>query len=1563
MSAQRLKNILVWSGTGFLTACLVVASVAHAESPGLSSNGMSAIWQLLYGAGGVDPDADSDGDGVPNRLEAVAGTDPFNAQSVPKITQLTVASNSAHLIFAGVLGKKYELQASESLGAAATNWVTITSLVARTNPIVTLDGPADQPMKFFRVVVSDVDTDGDGLTDWEEYQLGLDPLNAYSNGHVDGSGQPLNDYQYIMGKLASQSLANLMVNPAKASLSKSQVTLIPAGKAGGKVSLVVYPSVSSTGTGLTGQYYNGSNPIYTNAANFYPGNQFFTTNDPVIDFRWGPGMSPNLSNTLATVRWTGQVEPLYSETYVFETRTDDGVKLWVNDQLLIDEWQNQGTTSWTNYISLQSGVRYNIRMEYFNGGGNARASLYWYSPSQPRQIIPSSQLYPSSDGAVPGAVTSPLSALAFVGNPFTYTITGANTPLSFDATNLPMGLSVNSTNGVISGIPGLAGDFPVTLIVNNSIGTSTAVLDLQVIDTGSSVSREVWLNVLGNSVTNIPVNLPPSVTNTLGNLDGIPNFGDNYGERIRGFLTAPVTGNYYFWISGNNAAELWISNDEEPAGKIRRAFVANPRVTTPYQWNQQPSQRSAWLSLQAGQRYYIEILHKAGKGVNDHWSVGWLQDPTGTNTVPGGVVPGYVLSPYVATPVAQQPGTLYTANMLALPGVISTAVGSATLRVSADGSSAVLNFQINGLSSPVSSEHIDSDPYLTSPNQLIFDISAATPELDGSYYWPIEAVGTLSAPDVLEVIREGKASIMIHTVNYPAGEISGHFTAANGSPTFTPPPLPPAWTDDHTSSNAAARFLLQATFGPTPTDIKSVRSMGYANWINNQFKLPVTGHLKTVLASGSPSTGYPETLTFNTWWQRSVTAPDQLRQRVAFALSEIMVISQQGSLGGNAIALSGYYDLLLKNAFGNYRDLLKAVTLSPAMGVYLNMQGNDKANLANGTHPNENYAREIMQLFSIGLNRMWPDGSLMLDSNGNLIPTYNQDVVSGYARVFTGWNYYQPNQANKRLPNNWYPVSNYTNAMALVPPHHELGTKQLLDNAVLPAAQGLQADPTKTNFDGYCSKDLELALDSIFNNPNVGPFICRELIQRLVTSHPSRDYLYRVVQKFNDNGAGVRGDLQAVIRAILLDYEARGPSVDVAPSYGKQREPVLRATALARAFPGPAALSGSYHQSGSQTITVTTSKPHRLSSSDSVYLGFTGNPAPLSQTYNGLTITGPNTFTVSAQGIAICTYVQSGTTLTVSSSGHGLIVGDKLYLSVTSGGLASGIYTVASVVNGSVFTVTTSSSASRSGNCLFPRWSGNGYSQSGTSITFWTYAPHGLAVGNNVYVDFPGGDPFTDGTFRVTSVPTPITFKVSVSVSNSFNGYAPVVLPLTPPKLSRSGSVTLQYSSWNMGYTDSGFSSSLFQTPLNSPTVFNFFYPDFMFPGILSAAGLTTPEFQLTGDTSVVLQMNFMSGGVFSDSSNTNGLSSLSGGSISLDLSPWMKSAYTSDAGIPGLVDALNGLLCGGQLSPGSKTIIVNYVANSTRFPFTVPTNGQMRDRVRAVVHMIISSPDYIIQQ
>lgn len=1513
---------------------------------------MSPVWESVYGAQGVDPNADPDGDGLSNWQEAIAGTDPFNASSAPRMSMFVITNKNATARIMGALGKLYELQGSESIcgNGSSNTWVTEASLVARTNPIVTLTASANLPMKFFRVRVSDVDTDGDGLTDWEEYQLGLDPFNAFSNGEKDANGKPMNDYAFSMRRLNFQ--------PRTYGMGDTVTT----------ADLFIYTKDSNDGTGLTGQYYANSSRTYTNVANFNPTNLFWVTNDAVIDFRWGPGMNPNLSNKLCSVRWTGQVKPQFTEAYVFETKTDDGVKLWVNDQLLIDSWQYQGTTTWTNTINLTADVRYNIRMEYYNNGANARAHLFWHSDSQPRQIIPAARLYPSSDGYAPSAVTTPLNAIAFLGQPFSYSIQAANTPLSYQVTNLPSGLSFDSTNNVITGIPNVAGTFVISINVSNIVGVGASLLNLRVIDTGSAISREVWTGVTGTSVTNIPVNSPATSSNTLGSLEGISGFGDNYGERVRGYLTAPVNGNYYFWISANNSAELWISNDSEPVNKVRRAFITKG-TTTPRVWNLQASQRSPWLALKAGQRYYIEILHKAGIGTGDHWSVGWVQDPVGTNTVPAGIVPGFVLSPYSPPSGAVIPGALYSANMLAQPGTISSGVGSATLRLSPDETQAILKFSYSGLSTPVTAKHIHADTYQAKnlQGQIVFDIDSATPEADGSYIWQIVPSGVLTAADLVEIIKEGKAYLNVHTINYPGGEIAGHFTLANGSATFTPPPAPPAWVDDHANSNSVARFLQQATFGSSAADIKAVKMSGYSAWITKQFTLPVTSHLPVVLASAKadPSGDITAVLTFNTWWKQSVTSPDQLRQRVAFALSEIMVVSQQGVLTDNSLALSSYYDTLLKDAFGNFRTLLKDVTLHPAMGVYLDMRRNDKANPNLGTRPNENYAREIMQLFSVGLNRMWPDGTLVLNSQGEIVPTYDQHVIEGFARVFTGWNYYQTNQVKGRLPTYWNPPSNYTNAMVLVSQHHELGLKGILDNIVLPPAAGPQTDFTTTNFDSYCSQDLEKALDSLFYDENVGPFICRQLIQRLVTSQPSRDYLYRVVEAFNNNGAGVRGDMKAVLKAILLDYEARSPALLDQPTFGKQREPLLRATAVARAFPGPATLSGSFKQAGSRVITVTTSKPHRLGPSDDVFLTFTGSKAPASRIYYNAGITGPNTFTINADGLSLGTYSQSGNIITVSNSNHGLLPAYQIYLTATSGGAHSGIYTVQSVPSSSVFTLNAPDSVARSGNCIFPIWDGTTLDATGTNVTVTTSAPHCLAVGNNVYIAFPTGDPQSNGVFKVVSVSGPFQFKIRTPIPEYTYYYDSVVLPLVAAPSTRSGSVSIRYSTWDMENTDGGgSSSSLFQTPLNSPTVFNFFVPDYKFPGILSSSGMTTPEFQLTSDTSVVMQMNFFSTSMFNNGNNTNGLSSFSGGSgaIALDLAPWMTPAYTADSGIPALVDALSSLLCAGQVSSGTKQIIISYVANP-RFAYTTPTSAQMRDRVRAVAHLLVTSSEFAIQR
>jgi len=232
---------------------------------------------------------------------------------------------------------------------------------------------------------------------------------------------------------------------------------------------------------------------------------------------------------------------------------------------------------------------------------------------------------------------------------------------------------------------------------------------------------------------------------------------------------------------------------------------------------------------------------QGGFGTNDNWAVGWLLDPTGTNTAPSGIVPSYLFCAFTHR-WWEHSGTLYTANMLALPGVNSTAVGTASLRLSSDGTQAILSYTVNGISGG-HVDHIYSDPYLNAPSTLLYDISQYHPQPDGTYVWPIAPAPPLSPADILEIINENKCYIIIASSVNPGGEIAGHFTQANGTQTFTPPPAPPSWVDDHTNQNAAVRFLTQATFGASSNDIAAVQSLGYTNWIVNQLSLPAVQSL------------------------------------------------------------------------------------------------------------------------------------------------------------------------------------------------------------------------------------------------------------------------------------------------------------------------------------------------------------------------------------------------------------------------------------------------------------------------------------------------------------------------------------------------------------------------------------------------------------------------------------------------------------------------------------------------------------------------------------------------
>ena len=367
--------------------------------------------------------------------------------------------------------------------------------------------------------------------------------------------------------------------------------------------------------------------------------------------------------------------------------------------------------------------------------------------------------------------------------------------------------------------------------------------------------------------------------------------------------------------------------------------------------------------------------------------------------------------------------------------------------------------------------------------------------------------------------------------------------SSNSTP--IPPPLPPPPT---VTKAEAFQLLNQTTFGATEQAANGVIDSGIEAWIDNQFVQPASLQLPYLQSLPRPQPiGLLNGDRVDIWFQNAIDGNDQLRQRVAFALSEIMVVSQLGALQQAPYALASYYDMLARNAFGNYRDLIEDVTLHPAMGVYLSVLGNQKPNPALNIRPDENYARELMQLFSIGLVELNIDGTPKLDDQSQPIPTYDQAVIEGFAHVYTGWNwagfarfeFARPTEANQTQP------------MQLYPDFHDTGEKLLLNGVVLPAGQSGQ-------------QDLAAALDNVFNHPNVGPFMAIRLIQRLTTSNPSPAYVQRVAEVFNDNGAGVRGDLRAVVKAILMDAEAR-PELPMEID-GKLKEPLLRLTQLWRAY-------------------------------------------------------------------------------------------------------------------------------------------------------------------------------------------------------------------------------------------------------------------------------------------------------------------------------------------------------------------------------------------------------------
>jgi uncharacterized protein (DUF1800 family) len=374
-----------------------------------------------------------------------------------------------------------------------------------------------------------------------------------------------------------------------------------------------------------------------------------------------------------------------------------------------------------------------------------------------------------------------------------------------------------------------------------------------------------------------------------------------------------------------------------------------------------------------------------------------------------------------------------------------------------------------------------------------------------------------------------------------SGEAS--ITVSNGSAVSQPFAVQIGVANALVSAAAARRFLEQGAFGPTPSDAANVQTLGFQAWLTQQFNLAQVSNYNVIT---SDQGGMPSHFLTN-----AVSNPDQLRQRVAFALSQIFVTSIQKLIWNQNMVL--FQNMLLGDAFSNYRQIMADVTLSPAMGQYLDMANNAMADASTGSLANENYARELMQLFTIGTVMLNPDGSIQYDSNNLPIPTYAQATVAEFARVYTGWTY----APAAGQPVEWGAYITSNGPMAPYPAQHDSGSKQLLNGTLSPAG----ITPLQ---------DLNNALDNIFNHPNVGPFVGKQLIQHLVKSNPSPAYISRVAAAFNNNGEGVRGDMVATITAVLLDPEARandnGGNDQVTD--GHLQEPALFIAAMVRAFGG-----------------------------------------------------------------------------------------------------------------------------------------------------------------------------------------------------------------------------------------------------------------------------------------------------------------------------------------------------------------------------------------------------------
>lgn len=1646
----------------FLIGYFFLAHALAQAAVDLDTDGFGDVWRLKYPGSLLSPNADADGDGQSNMSEATIGTNPYDSQSTIRITAVQWANQQVHLTWPSLAGKRYFVESSATL--ASGTWSEIGTVIPGTGADVTTTLQSLTGMRFFRVRIFDVDTDADGVTDWEELQVGYDP-NSNLQGDLARLRTALQSPSVVTVTAsdtdATEPSASVAADPAVFKISRSggiaslAVNILTSGTttvadynplpatvflplAASEVTVTVTPLVDAitesdevvtvtlapttsyevgipssasvlihdnlqlNGTGLLGNYWD--HPNSTSNSPYFTGTPGISRIDSTVNFvaggaAWVGAPVTATSTNYFSSRWTGEILPEFSQYYTIYALADDAGRVWIDGKLIIDNWPpaSVSTSEKSAVVWLAAGQRHPIVFEHYNNTGSYGAVLSWASSSQAKQVIPQVRLFPNTAPRILG----PLEVWAFVGAPsFSYQISASGSPSSFSTSALPANFSLDITSGVITGNPAVVGVHDIAITATNSNGSGSAILRINVLQAGGGITRELWSNISGSSVASIPLTTPVTSTSILSLLQAPTNNADNYGVRIRGYITAPVSGEYRFFLRADESAEFWLSNDDEPVNAWKRAELTTPVSDS----NWSGAAQTTLLHLEAGARYYLQILHKESSGA-DHLALGWSK-PGEADTSPSEIVPGHLLTRFEDVVLGTSAtGTLHFAQLTPQSGAVTNAYGTGMIRLSLDKSTAWITPNFSNLGSAFTGMHVH-DNRLPSNSNIVFDLDEPDVQMlaDGSYVWNIVATGALSASEIANGLGQN-AYLNIHTTSYPNGEIKGYFRALDGSSTFTPPPSSADWALEsgagNTQANAASRFLQQATFGANPADIATLQSMAsYDGWIENQFVKPITYHLPYVekfrnVTSPNNAT-YLNTLTTNSWWKNSIEADDQLRQRVAFALSEIMVVSENGPLDNRANALSSFYDTLLEQAFGNARELLENVTLHPAMGRYLDMLRNDKPNLSTGLIPNENYAREILQLFSLGLNRMHPDGSLILNSKGMPISVYDQDTIIGFAHGLTGWDYNYTGAYRTSLGAS----ANWTQPMREVPVRHFIGKKRLLNNVVLPGISsiaGVAIDPYAThtsaqygdsNYQALASQELAMIHEQIFQHPNFGPFLCRQLIQRLVTSTPSRGYIYRVSSKFNDNGYGVRGDMKAVIKAVLLDYEARSLIASGAPSYGKQREPVTRVTQLVRAFRPANNFTGTFIQNGGWIVVDTAPTAHRLIANQKVQLGFTSPNLPATDSdYTVASVSG-TTFTVQTKDAYRMSWIKSADVTTfTSSSAHGLSAGQSVLIRFRGGvSMSDSVLVISSVPSTTTFTAVAVGSGV-SGECDVA-WLRGIYTQASSALTIICNSLPGLGVSSKLVLNFTPvtGQTIqpTNGTYTITAVDASDSRKYTVTPDVG-------VLPVHSGTLSgsihaasvgliidRSGNTISGYSDWNVGNSD----TDLGQTPLAADTVFNYFQPDYQYPGVLASSGLTTPEFQISSETNVIRQANFIFGGIYSTTSTTsvptttgysNGFSSFRTGrdDMMMDFSPWMgprtsgSDYWTNTTNLRALIQEFSKILMAGGMKITLEDQIYNYVSNTTNITYsaTLPSDFERRNRIRAIVYLIAISPELAIQR